>query len=199
MTESASDHNRDSVGNPLSDPLSDPEPDSPGASSGRGFLTLDIDMRCDDWGAAVETLKAQAQFVWAHLAMPEAELSLVLAQGDFLASLNVQYRDKQGATNVLSFPAQDFAAIASPQDVAALPAPRLIGDIVLAYDVLMDEAAAQGKTPAHHMRHLLTHGLLHLLGHDHIEEDAAAQMEKLEADILAAQGLADPYRQGLSS
>ncbi|MCH1541685.1 MAG: rRNA maturation RNase YbeY [Alphaproteobacteria bacterium] len=191
MTEPASDQNCDAA--------PDPEPDSPDPFLGGGSLTLDIDMRCADWHGAVDVLEAQAQFVWAHLAMPEAEASLVLAEGDFLATLNAQYRDKQGATNVLSFPAQDFAAIATPQDVAALPAPRLIGDIVLAHDVLMAEAGAQGKAPAHHMRHLLTHGLLHLLGHDHVSESAAAQMEKLETDILAAQGLADPYHEAASS
>ncbi len=192
MTESASEHSRDV------DPVSDLEPDSPAPSLGGDMLTLDIDMRCADWQGDVATLEAQARFVWAHLAMPAAEISLVLAQGDFLASLNAQYRDKQGLTNVLSFPAQDFTTIATPEDIAALPAPRLIGDIVLAHDVLMAEAAAQDKTPAHHMRHLLTHGLLHLLGHDHKAEDTAAQMEQLETEILAAQGLADPYQEVVS-
>ena len=145
MTESASEHSRDA------DPVSDLEPDSPAPSLGGDMLTLDIDMRCADWQGDVATLEAQAKFVWAHLAMPAAEISLVLAQGDFLASLNAQYRDKQGPTNVLSFPAQDFATIATPEDIAALPVPRLIGDIVLAHDVLMAEAAAQDKTPAHHL------------------------------------------------
>ncbi|RPF95334.1 MAG: hypothetical protein CBD22_003370, partial [Rhizobiales bacterium TMED162] len=106
MTESASEHSRDA------DPVSDLEPDSPAPSLGGDMLTLDIDMRCTDWQGDVATLEAQAKFVWAHLAMPAAEISLVLAQGDFLASLNVQYRDKQGPTNVLSFPAQDFTTIA---------------------------------------------------------------------------------------
>jgi probable rRNA maturation factor len=174
----------------------DPEPDSPDGCV--GGLTLDIDVRAPIWGDAAAMLEAQAQFAWAHLAMPEAEVSLVLAAGDFLADLNAQYRDTQGPTNVLSFPAQDFASIATPQNLAALSMPRLMGDIVLAHDVLMAEAAAQGKQPAHHMRHLLTHGLLHLLGHDHMTPSEAAQMEALEVDILAAQGLPDPY-QGAAS
>lgn len=173
----------------------DPEPDSPAfTGEAEQALTLDIDMRCAAWQAALPLLEAQAQFVWAYLKMPAAEVSLVLAEGDFLAALNAQYRDKKGATNVLSFPAQDFTDAATPEALAALPAPRLMGDIILAHDVVLAEAAAQGKQEHHHMRHLLTHGLLHLMGHDHMESDEAARMEQLEIDILAAQGLANPYQ-----
>ena len=74
--------------------------------------------------------------------------------------------------------------------------PLLLGDIVLAHDVLCDEARAQGKHVQDHMHHLLTHGLLHLLGYDHMDDADAALMEQLEKDILAAQGRPDPYAPG---
>lgn len=164
----------------------EPEPDSPA-------LSIDIDCRHADWRGLEEAVRAQALFVWRYLDLPVAEISLVLADSTFIATLNETYRDKTGVTNVLSFAAQDFIAPVSAAALTAVPMPRLLGDIVLAYDVLMAEAAAQGKNPTDHMYHLLTHGLLHLLGHDHIKEADAQLMEQLEKDILMAQGRPDPY------
>ena len=113
---------------------------------------------------------AQADFVWRHLDLPPAEVSLVLADSTFIATLNETYRNKKGATNVLSFPAQDFTApVTRNAALNNMPLPRLLGDIVLAHDVLAAEAQAQGKDKQDHMLHLLTHGLLHLLGHDHVK------------------------------
>lgn len=164
----------------------DPEPDSP-------VLSIDVDIRCPDWQGLADVLVAQAHYVWAHLDMPTAELSLVLADNGFSAGLNESYRGKSGPTNVLSFPAQDFEAPVDAVQWARVQAPRLLGDIVLAYEQSLAEAEAAGKTVSDHARHLVTHGLLHLLGHNHIEADEAAIMEKLETDILTVQGLADPY------
>ena len=169
----------------------EPEPDSPIAD--RRALSVDIDCRHDDWHGLEAALIAQAEFVCRYLDLPPAEISLVLADSKFIATLNETYRDKKGATNVLSFAAQDFAAPVSAAALADLPPPRLLCDIVLAHDVLVDEARAQGKHVQDHMHHLLTHGLLHLLGHDHMAEADAVLMEQLEKDILAAQGRPDPY------
>ena len=164
----------------------EPEPDSP-------TLSLDIDCRHEAWHGLETSLAAQAAHVWRHLDLPPAEISLVLADSTFIATLNEAYRDKKGATNVLSFPAQDFTAPVTRNGLTAVPQPRLLGDIVLAHDVLAVEAQAQGKLMEDHMLHLLTHGLLHLLGYDHIDDGAAQLMEQLEKDILAAQGRPDPY------
>ena len=97
--------------------------------------------------------------------------------------LNERYRHRTGPTNVLSFPFEQ----------PALLQPPLLGDIVLCAPVVAREAAAQGKAPAAHWAHLVVHGVLHLLGHDHEDERQAEEMEALERDILATLGLPDPY------
>jgi len=99
-------------------------------------------------------------------------------------ALNRRFRERDYATNVLSFPADGIAEIA----------PELLGDIVLCAPVVVAEAAAQGKRAAAHWAHLTVHGVLHLLGFDHEDEAAAAIMEEHERAILAGMGIADPYR-----
>ncbi len=98
--------------------------------------------------------------------------------------LNRRYRHRDYATNVLSFPVELPAGIATP----------LIGDLVICAPVVAREAAAQGKPARAHWAHLSVHGVLHLLGHDHIVEADATRMEALERRILATLGIADPYR-----
>jgi probable rRNA maturation factor len=174
--------------------VGDAEPDSPSLSQG---LTLDLDMRDARWQALEGDLRQQAAFIWARLdpkaAMPEAEACLVLADDGELAQMNESFRHKAGPTNVLSFPALDFAApVQSAQDLSGLPF-ALLGDIVMSYDRLQAEAQAQGKTERAHALHLLTHGLLHLLGYDHENEADANLMEGLESELLLAAGLANPY------
>lgn len=100
-------------------------------------------------------------------------------------SLNRQFRQQDKATNVLSFPAGDLLPDA---------ALRLLGDIVICGPVVEREAAQQGKDAASHWIHLLVHGALHLLGYDHATAEDAAAMETLEIEILAGQGIANPYR-----
>ena len=165
----------------------DPEPDSPA-------LSVDVELQGTDGQELAALLTGQAQYIWRFLALPAAELSLVLADNAFSARLNETYRGKSGPTNVLSFPAQDFTVPVAAADFAALPEPRLLGDVVLALPVMQAEAQAQNKTVSDHARHLLTHGILHLIGYDHIAPEAAQIMENLEKNILAAQGVADPYR-----
>ena len=178
----------------------EPEPDSPAHDNlmpDGATLRLDIDCRHEAWHGLEAMLAGQADFVWRYLDLPAAEVSLVLADSRFIATLNETYRDKKGATNVLSFPAQDFNEPVNGAALANVPLPRLLGDIVLAHDVLAKEAQARGKAKQDHMCHLLTHGLLHLLGHDHVQEDDATRMEELEKNILVAQGHADPYANNL--
>ncbi len=113
-----------------------------------------------------------------------AELTIRLVDGAEGRELNRRWRDRDYATNVLSFPADGLADIA----------PDLLGDIVLCAPLVAAEAADQRKPVTAHWAHLTVHGVLHLLGFDHEDDEAAAIMEEHERAILAGMGLADPYR-----
>ena len=122
----------------------------------------------------------------AELRRPN-ELSVVLADDARVRELNRDYRGRDAATNVLAFANLDDPAAASPG------APVLLGDVVLARQTLLREAAAQGKSPADHLSHLVVHGVLHLLGFDHQQDDEARCMENLEILVLADLGVSNPY------
>jgi probable rRNA maturation factor len=117
----------------------------------------------------------------------EAELSVVLADDDFVQGLNRQFRGQDKPTNVLSFPAESFEA----GEAEGEPAP--LGDVIIARQTLLREAEAEGKAPLDHLRHLIVHGTLHLLGFDHDDDDEAECMEAVERLALASLGVADPY------
>ena len=116
------------------------------------------------------------------------EISVVLSDDAEVQALNRQYRGIDKPTNVLSFAALDDEDAPIPQD-----GPILLGDIILAYETTVTEAQAEGKTVSNHLSHLVVHGVLHLLGFDHIEDDEAEEMEGLERSALAALGIPDPY------
>lgn len=118
------------------------------------------------------------------------EVSLVFTDDAEQRGLNRDYRQRDRATNVLSFPNMDDSSGAGTGPGGP---PRLLGDVVLARETVAGEARTQGKSLADHTAHLLIHGTLHLLGYDHEEAAAAAEMETLEIEILAALGIADPY------
>lgn len=124
-----------------------------------------------------------------------AELSLVLADAALLHQLNRQYRGVDKPTNVLSFPggAEPAPAAVAAGEAGAL-APAMLGDVVLAAETVAAEAAAQGKTVADHFSHLVVHGVLHLVGYDHMSKTEAWVMESLEVEVLDRLGIADPYR-----
>ena len=110
---------------------------------------------------------------------PDAEVSLVLADDDFVHQLNKQYRGTDNPTNVLSFENEGICA----------------GDIVVAYGVLVKEAHEQHKSFRAHLAHLLVHGTLHLQGYDHITDKQANKMEKLETKKKKKLGYQDPYKE----
>jgi probable rRNA maturation factor len=110
-------------------------------------------------------------------------LTIRVVSGRESARLNSTYRGKAGPTNVLSFPFQ-----APPQ-----AARDTLGDLAICAPVVAREARAQGKSPRAHWAHMVVHGVLHLLGHDHIKVRQARVMEALEQRILADLGYADPY------
>ena len=113
---------------------------------------------------------------------PLAELAIVLTNDSSIRALNRDWRGLDAPTNVLSFPAG-----------ASKAGPRVLGDIVIAYQTMAREARDEGKPFAHHLAHLAVHGYLHLLGYDHDNDRDAHKMERLEAKILKRLGVPDPY------
>jgi probable rRNA maturation factor len=119
-----------------------------------------------------------------------AEVAIVLTDDSTIRSLNREWRGIDKPTNVLSFPARAVAG----QYRGAGDAPRHLGDIVVAYETVAQEAAAAGTPLLHHLSHLAVHGFLHLIGYDHTRDQDADRMEAIEVEILARLGIADPYR-----
>lgn len=117
-----------------------------------------------------------------------AEFSLMLGDDDLLRQLNRDYRGQDKPTNVLSFAALEAGDPSATQPVIAL------GDVAIAYETTVAEARRQGKTLPAHLSHLVVHGVLHLLGYDHLKQAQADEMESLEIAVLARFGLSDPYR-----
>jgi probable rRNA maturation factor len=115
----------------------------------------------------------------------ESELSLAFVDDARMRTLNRDWRGKDEPTNVLSFPA-------FPGHGGNL-LPPMLGDIVLAAETVRAEADEQGKRVEDHLTHLVVHGFLHLVGHDHESDDEAEAMEEAERRILAALAIADPY------
>ena len=160
--------------------------------------TIIEDPRWDSAGLPALAERACAA-VLAHLDLdPEAGIGVLGCDDARIAALNADFRDKPRPTNVLSWPSDARAAARD----GAMPAPPVpdfpgepveLGDIAIAHDTCLREAAEQGKPVADHVTHLLVHGCLHLLGFDHIRPADAALMERLEVEILATLGVADPY------
>ena len=163
-------------------------------------LTLDFDQRDNGLGeeaavfktvstSIIQALRASAPKVAAPM-----DMSVIITGADESQALNRDYRDKDKPTNVLSFPALEpdklddafrFALAGGP--------PAMLGDMVICVPVVLDEAQEQGKPAHHHLAHLCVHGVLHLVGYDHIDDTDAEEMEALEREILSGMGIPDPY------
>ena len=179
----------------------DPDPDSPEPEqSGHAvWVTKDhhhFDHNIADprWAeplnASQQTCSLLADRMVRHLcsqATAKMEISVLWTDDQQIAALNSQFRQKSGPTNILSFP--------SGEPVSWQADHLFFGDLVLGYETVTTEADDMGKPLSHHIAHLLLHGLLHLAGYDHIQDDEAAEMEALETSLLATIGIADPYRE----
>jgi probable rRNA maturation factor len=147
---------------------------------------LELDLQVASQAA---DLPSEAQFrTWCEIALrqrtADSELTIRLVDEAEGLELNHTYRQRDYATNVLSFPAD------VPDGMLDIP---LLGDLVICVPVLEREALEQEKTLQAHWAHLVIHGCLHLLGYDHIDDAEAEEMEALERTLLAELGHPDPY------
>jgi probable rRNA maturation factor len=172
--------------------------DTPGDITGSNApqVLLDVQIAC-----AATTLPTEKQLKdWVVAALiaaefhpTETELTIRIVDEAEIKSLNHDYRGKDYATNVLSFPAELFLE-ELPEELAKELNIPLLGDLVICAPVIAREAAEQHKTLDAHWAHMVIHGTLHLLGYDHIDDDEAEIMEALETAILNKMGYADPYQ-----
>ena len=143
---------------------------------------IEVEIEDEAWTAALpDAVAVVERAATVALGAVEGDVVVLLTDDVAVHDLNLRFRDRDRPTNVLSFPAAESAA------------PHL-GDLVLALGVCAAEAAAQGKSLADHLTHLTVHGVLHLLGRDHVDEVEAEAMEAEERTLLASLGVADPYR-----
>ena len=163
-------------------------------------MLTDVILEDDRWqGLDFEALAERAaQEVLGYLGLEAEDWEVaVLACNDArIAELNADFRDKPTATNVLSWPSEERGA-EEDGERPLLPEPGFapeLGDIAIAYETCAREAEEAGKSMADHVTHLMVHGVLHLLGYDHIRDKDATLMEGLETVILGKMGIADPYR-----
>lgn len=155
---------------------------------------VDDDGDWDDFGPVDELIAAVGRVLAGAPEIADllpASAAIALSSNAAVRRLNAAYRGKDAPTNVLSFPASE------PPPGIASDAPRALGDVVIALETLLDEAAAGSIPPAHHFQHLLLHGVLHLMGYDHETDDEAEHMEALESALLARLGIPDPYAEAL--
>jgi len=151
-------------------------------------IDIALAVEAGDWPAEAHLKRLARAAVDAACADQElagaSELSLVFTDDAAIRELNAGWRGKDKPTNVLSFPA-------FPEGWSALP--PMLGDIVLAAETVAREAEEEGKPLENHIAHLVVHGFLHLVGHDHEDEEEAETMEAAERRILSALAIPDPY------
>ena len=160
-------------------------------------INIDFEVQDPAWpdlaAISLKTSKAVFKKLEIDKLASHIEFSIILTDNKSIQKINLQYRDKDAATNTLSFPAQDI--IANKLDnLQILDGFLSLGDIIFAYKVIEDEAIRDGKTFENHFTHLLIHGILHLVGYDHINDQEALEMESLEIDILANLNIKSPYQ-----
>jgi probable rRNA maturation factor len=153
-------------------------------------MEVDVQFACADAGVPDEhEIQAWVSYAVSQAGPPPdgvTDVGVRIVGAAEIQTLNQLYRNKDSATNVLSFPAGAIQGL-------PLTESRTLGDIVICASVVRDEAVRQAKPLADHWAHMLVHGALHLLGFDHAGDRDAEEMESLEASILQSRGVANPY------
>ena len=189
---------------PANERIADPSDDPASSIIGRApktvfpGLEIDLDVEDDSLGLVYEPLCESlcCALFQAEGFSPDivGELYIQIVDNDVMQTLNRDHRGKDKPTNVLSFQAIETEDLDQALALAATGGPPLmLGDIIVAAPMVLAEAMEQEKLPVHHFSHLLIHGLLHLLGHDHMEDEEAEVMENKERVVLAGLGIDDPY------
>ncbi len=151
-------------------------------------FAIDISAESEGWARipGVEAcVRRAAEAAMLNGEAPPSEISVVLSDDEHMRELNKHHRNMDKPTNVLSFPPARMKPPAG--------SPRFLGDIVLALETVEREAREEAKPLENHISHLVVHGVLHLLGYDHEDEEEAEMMENREREILSSLGIPDPY------
>ena len=160
-------------------------------------LRIEIIHASGDWSAikSIDDLVLQVTTaIERHKFFPSGQffqVNLALGDDHAIQNLNRLYRGRNKPTNVLSFPSTTTDRSFGPATTPEQPQP--LGDIMLALETITKEAGEQGKLPAHHLQHLVVHGILHLFGFDHECDEDADEMEAIEIEILRTMAIANPY------
>ena len=145
---------------------------------------IDLQLACEVEAPTAEDFQQWADQAIAVDELHAKEITIRIVSAEESQTLNSTYRGKDKPTNVLSFPFECPPEIEIP----------LLGDLVICHDVVVQEAQQQNKTLSAHYAHLTLHGVLHLMGYDHIDPEQADEMESIEIRLLAKLGIDDPYQ-----
>lgn len=158
---------------------------------------IDINIQYKSWQEKLENLQSFISKI-ANITLEQTkiidiadyvEISFLLCDDEKIRVLNKQYRNQDKATNVLSFEVNNFIA----GSYESCDKELILGDVVLAFETILKESDEQNKTFESHLSHMIIHGILHLLGYDHFNEEDAMQMESLEINTLSKLDIDNPY------
>jgi len=153
-------------------------------------MYIDINHASPLWEKTSHRIIEQAvKIVVKSLKLPQMELSILLADETKIKLLNQEFRERETSTNVLSFPQHELTVFKYDH----LHENMLLGDIVFAYEIILQEARQQSIAFEDHLTHLTIHGFLHILGFDHMTDEDALQMEQLEIKLLNQLNIQNPY------
>ncbi len=171
------------------------------------MIDIDTDIVAGGWDRAIDwediscsavaaALVGAGHAAWLDDSAVLVEVAVRLSDDGEIQRLNRDWRGKDRPTNILSFPMLDDAGL---KQLGQPGSDLLLGDLALAYETVASEAEARNLPIVAHVMHLLVHGILHLLGHDHADDASADAMEALETRILAGIGIANPYADPIPS